>query len=152
MTADQMAGFSKCCGTGWTRSRNYGASAHHFLHSVPSQSGNASNAAAICGYRIEFDADQNLLLAYVVRHTNKLGGGEKRTRSRVEQNPKDQDTTALHSVALATTAADDNRQQSGCRVVAANGGSGLDSSQPQLKLELPLWVGTRHRAETAAGH
>jgi len=42
----------------------------------------------ICGYRIEFDADQDLLRAYVARHTNKLGGSEKRTKSGVDQSQK----------------------------------------------------------------
>lgn len=101
------------------------------------------HAAVIRGYRIEFDADQDLLLAYVARHTNKLDGREKLTTSRVDQSPIDDGTPALHATDLDATVADDNPQQSDIPVVVANDGSGLHSSQPQHELELPLRVGKR---------
>ena len=67
----------------------------------------------ICDYRIEFDADEDVLFAYAVQHSNKLGESEKQTRSRVDQSTKDQGTPALHGLALATTVADDNPKQRG---------------------------------------
>jgi hypothetical protein len=64
----------------------------------------------ICGYRIEFDVDQDVLLAFAVEHSNKLSGSGKRTRSRVDQCTKGQGTPALNALALATTVADGNPQ------------------------------------------
>jgi hypothetical protein len=64
----------------------------------------------ICGYRIEFDADQDVLLAFAVQHSNKLDGSEKRTRLRVDQSSNGQGTPALNVLALATTVADNNPQ------------------------------------------